>query len=128
MPHMTLQYSSNLDGLIDLNGLCNAVHAAIFEAGHFELGAIRVRALRCETYAIADLVAENSFVDMVLRIGEGRSQDDKKAAGDKIFSAAASYLDSLFKTPHFALSFEIREIDAELSWKKNAIHPRLRGK
>ncbi|TGU68353.1 5-carboxymethyl-2-hydroxymuconate isomerase, partial [Mesorhizobium sp. M1C.F.Ca.ET.144.01.1.1] len=38
------------------------------------------------------------------------------------------HLSSLFATPHFALSLEIREIDAELSWKKNAIHPRLRGK
>jgi 5-carboxymethyl-2-hydroxymuconate isomerase len=26
------------------------------------------------------------------------------------------------------LSLEIREIDADLSWKKNAIHPRLRQK
>jgi 5-carboxymethyl-2-hydroxymuconate isomerase len=37
-------------------------------------------------------------------------------------------LAALFATPHFALSLEIREIDPELSWKRNAIHPRLRGK
>ena len=35
---------------------------------------------------------------------------------------------AIFETPHFALSFEIREIDPQLSWKKNAIHLRLRGK
>jgi 5-carboxymethyl-2-hydroxymuconate isomerase len=32
----------------------------------------------------------------------------------------------LFGTPHFALSLEIREIEAALSWKKNSIHARLR--
>ena len=40
----------------------------------------------------------------------------------------SEYLAPLFETPHFALSLEIREIDPALSWKKNAIHPRLRGK
>ncbi|MBI4046145.1 MAG: 5-carboxymethyl-2-hydroxymuconate isomerase, partial [Devosia nanyangense] len=44
------------------------------------------------------------------------------------FKAVGDYLAPLFDTPHFALSLEIREIHPDLSWKKNAIHPRLRGK
>ena len=58
---------------------------------------------------------------------EGRSAEEKKRVGEAIFSAVADRLAQLFATPHFALSLEIREIDAKLSWKKNAIHSRLRG-
>ena len=47
---------------------------------------------------------------------------------EAVFAAVSEYLAGLFETPHFALSLEIREIDPALSWKKNAIHPRLRGK
>jgi 5-carboxymethyl-2-hydroxymuconate isomerase len=104
MPHFTMEYSSNLDGVVDFPGLCRAVHATIMESGHFELGAIRVRAIRCEAYAVADLLLENGFIDMSFRIGKGRGDEEKRRTG------------------------EDREIDPDLSWKKNAIHPRLRQK
>lgn len=77
---------------------------------------------------MADRLPQNGFIDMNLRIGKGRGAEDRKRAGEMIFAAATDHLARLFETPHFALSLEIREIDAELSWKKNAIHPRLRGK
>lgn len=127
MPHFTLEYSANLNGRTDIQGLCDAILDAAVETGVFELGAIRVRALCCEAYAVADRHPENAFVDLSLRLAAGRSADVKKQLGDAIFAAAGRFLDPLFKTPHFALSFEIREIDPELSWKRNAIHPRLRG-
>ena len=127
MPHFTFEYSANLDDKVDFRSLSNVVHSAIMKTGLFELGAVRVRAIRSEAYAIADLVPENAFVDMSFRIGTGRSPEDRKATGDAIFKAVVSYLDDLFKTPHFALTLEIREIDPILNWKKNAIHPRLRA-
>jgi 5-carboxymethyl-2-hydroxymuconate isomerase len=127
MPHFTFEYSGNLDGKVDFAALCRLVHATILETGLFELGAVRVRALRADAYAIADLLPENAFIDMSFRIGKGRSDDEKKRTGEAIFAAVSDQLASLFGTPHFALSLEIREIDSDLSWKKNAIHPRLRS-
>jgi 5-carboxymethyl-2-hydroxymuconate isomerase len=96
--------------------------------GMFELGAARVRAVRCEAYSIGDALPQNAFIDMTLRMGEGRSRESRRASGEAIFAAAKEWLGELFQTPHFALSLEIREIDPELSWKQNAMHPRLRGK
>ncbi len=125
---MTIEYSANLDAGVDMAGLCTLVSRTILETGLFEPGAVRVRAFRAEAYAIADLLPENGFIDMNFRIGKGRSAEEKKRTGEAIFAAVSEYLAALFTTPHFALSLEIREIDAELSWKKNAIHPRLRGK
>jgi 5-carboxymethyl-2-hydroxymuconate isomerase len=125
---MAIEYSANLDAKVDMSALCELVARTMIETSVFEPGAIRVRAFRAEAYAIADRLPENAFIDMNLRIGKGRSAEDKKRAGEAIFAAVSDHLASLFATPHFALSLEIREIDAELSWKKNAIHPRLRGK
>jgi 5-carboxymethyl-2-hydroxymuconate isomerase len=87
-----------------------------------------VRALRADHYAIADRLPENGFIDLNMRIGAGRSASEKTRLGEAIFAAAVAVLAPLFLTPHFALSLEIREIDAALSWKRNAIHPRLRAR
>ena len=127
MPHLTIEYSANLGTRSDIAGLCASLHAAVLQTGLFELGAIRVRALCCTDYAIADLLAENSFADLRLRIGAGRSQAEKHMAGEVVFAAASAHFAPLLATPHFALSLDITEIDASLSWKKNAIHPRLRA-
>ncbi|KPH07475.1 5-carboxymethyl-2-hydroxymuconate Delta-isomerase (plasmid) [Rhizobium acidisoli] len=128
MPHLTIEYSANLDGRADIGALCEALLKTVLETDLFELGAVRVRALRADHYAIADQLPENAFVDLNFRIGKGRTAEEKKRTGEAILAAAADILGPLFETPHFALSLEIREIDAELSWKKNALHPRLRGK
>ncbi|MCO6188503.1 5-carboxymethyl-2-hydroxymuconate Delta-isomerase [Rhizobium sp. L1K21] len=127
MPHLSMEYSANLDGLVDFQVLARVVQESILSTGLFELGAVRVRALRSEAYAIADLLPENAFIDMSFRIGHGRSAAEKKQAGEAIFAAVRTHLAKLFETPHFMLSLEVREIDPALSWKMNAIHPRIRG-
>ena len=126
MPHFRIEYSANILGRADIGALCLAVHSSIMASGLFELGAVRVRAFQADDYAVADLLPENAFIDMEFRVGRGRSAEDLKKAGEAIFKFATDTLLPLFATPHFALSLEIRAIDADLSWKKNAMHTRLR--
>ena len=127
MPHFAAEYSGNLHPVVDMAAFCERIRVAMLETGLFELGAIRVRALRAEAYAIADALPQNGFVDMSMRIGTGRSAEDKRRAGELIFEAATVFFAAQLAAPHFALSLEIREIDPALSWKRNSIHPRLRG-
>jgi 5-carboxymethyl-2-hydroxymuconate isomerase len=127
MPHLSVEYSANLDGRVDIGTLCERLLEATLGTSLFEAGAVRVRAIRCEHYAIADRRPENAFVDLNFRIGRGRSSPEKKRAGEAIFAAAQEVLEPLFDSPHFALSLEIREIDPDLSWKRNAMHARLRN-
>ena len=51
MPHLTLDYSANLDGAVDMAALCARLHEAMVSTCLFELGAIRVRALRANPLA-----------------------------------------------------------------------------
>ena len=126
MPHFTIEYSANLDDQIDMGEVCEVVRKATVETGIFPLGGIRVRAVRCEHYAIADGRKDLSFLDMVLRLGEGRDLATRKTAGAQIFEALSKHLDPVFAAGKFALSFDMQINDKETSWKRNNIHEALK--
>jgi len=55
-----------------MSEICELVRKAAVDTGIFPLGGIRVRAIRCEHFAIADSTPHFGFLAMVLRLGEGR--------------------------------------------------------
>jgi 5-carboxymethyl-2-hydroxymuconate isomerase len=126
MPHFTIEYSANIDVLVDMSEVVEVVRMAAIETGIFPLGGIRVRAVRCEHYAIADGRQNYGFLDMVLRLGEGRDLATRKKAGEHIFKALSAYLDPVFANSKFALSFDMQINDKETSWKRNNIHEALK--
>ncbi len=126
MPHFTIEYSANLDARVDMGAVVELVRKAAVETGIFPLGGIRVRTVRCEHYAIADGNPHLGFLDMVLRLGEGRDLATRKKAGEHIFKALSAYLDPVFTETKFALSFDMQINDKETSWKRNNIHEALK--
>jgi 5-carboxymethyl-2-hydroxymuconate isomerase len=126
MPHFTIEYSANLDKRVDMGAVVELVRKAAVETGIFPLGGIRVRAVRCEHFAIADGAALFGFLDMVLRLGEGRDLATRKKAGEHIFKALSAYLDPVFANSKFALSFDMQINDKDTSWKRNNIHDALK--
>jgi 5-carboxymethyl-2-hydroxymuconate isomerase len=127
MPHFTIEYSANLDSRLDIGAACEVVRKAAVETGIFPLGGIRVRAVKCEHYAIADARQDYGFLDMVLRIGEGRDLETRKKAGEQIFQALSRHLDPVFASSKFALSFDMQINDKDTSWKRNNIHDALKA-
>ena len=127
MPHFTLEYSGNLDARVDMAKVVEIVRKAAVETGIFPVGGIRVRAIRCEHYAIADGNPHLGFLAMVLRLGEGRDLATRKKAGEHVFRALSDHLDPVFAASKFALSFDIQINDKEMSWKRNNIHEALKA-
>ena len=127
MPHFTIEYSANLDAVVDMGEIVEVVRKAAVETGIFPLGGIRVRAIRCEHFAIADGSPHFGFLAMVLRLGEGRDLATRKKAGEHIFKVLSAYLDPVFKESKFALSFDMQINDKETSWKRNNIHDVLKA-
>ena len=72
MPHIIVEYSSNLDNAMDVQGLLNALHQAMIESGQAPLEGIRTRAERREHYCVADRNPDNAFVHIIVRMREGR--------------------------------------------------------
>jgi 5-carboxymethyl-2-hydroxymuconate isomerase len=127
MPHFTIEYSAKLAERVDMAKVVEIVRKAAVETGIFPLGGIRVRAVKCEHYAIADGNPHLGFLDMVLRLGEGRDLAARKKAGEHIFKALSAHLDPVFAQSKFALSFDMQINDKETSWKRNNIHEALKA-
>ena len=127
MPHFTIEYSANLDDRVDIGEIVELVRKAAAETGIFPLGGIRVRAIRCEHYAIADGAPHFSFLAVLLRLGEGRDLAARQMAGEHIFKTLSRHLDPVFAGHKFALSFDMQINDKETSWKRNNIHEALKA-
>ncbi|MEC5408612.1 5-carboxymethyl-2-hydroxymuconate Delta-isomerase [Paraburkholderia sp. MPAMCS5] len=132
MPHLTLEYSANLSDASSMDQLCHKLAKVLVaqqEIGKpvFPIGGVRVRALRCEQYAIADGRADAAFLHANLKIGAGRSDSAKRAAGDALFETIKAHFRNEFEKSGLALSLEIGEFSEAGTWKHNNLHARLKG-
>jgi 5-carboxymethyl-2-hydroxymuconate isomerase len=131
MPHLTLEYSANLAGEDSLGDLCRTLaHGLASQRENdqrvFPLGGIRVRALRCEQYYIADGRPDAAFLHANLKIAVGRSDAAKKATGDALFDLIKQHFATEFDNHGLALSLEINEFSEAGTWKHNNLHARLK--
>ena len=122
MPHLTVEYSANIEEAIDVETLLETLHAAALATGVFPAGGIRVRAFRAEHYRIADCDPANGYVHVTARVGHGRARDVLAAAGEQIFAALTRHLAALYESSPLALSLNVEELDPELSYKRNNLH------
>lgn len=121
MPHLTIEYSANLEGRVDLSTLVRQLHEAVLATGIFPEKGLRTRAEPRADYRIADGHSDNAFIHLVLRIGSGRDLETRKRAGTAIFSTLCEATSADQSRHPLALSFEIQEIHPELTWKSNNI-------
>lgn len=127
MPHLIVEYSSNLEAQMDLDGLMTKLRDRAVASGVFPLGGIRVRGERRDRYLVADGAPENGFVHLTARIGHGRDAGTRRAAAEALFEVLTSHMQPIFDERGLGLSFELVEVDPVTSLKKNNLHERLRG-
>ena len=117
MPHFHIDYSGNLESLIDFTALCEAIRATAAGIEAFPIPGIRVRASRVDHYAIADGNPAHGFIDISLRLRAGRPAAVKQIASQQIFDAAHAFIAPVMAVHSIALSLEMRDIDPDLSPK-----------
>ena len=126
MPHLSITYSANIEDRIDMLELCNTLRVAMIETGIFPLAGVRVRAFRADHVSIADGNPDHGYIDMSVRLRAGRDLETRKRATALIFRAAETFLEPAMQTHSIALSFEMRDIDPELSPKSGSIRDHLK--
>ena len=126
MAHISIEYSANLEDAVDIAGLCDCLRHAAATHQAFEMAGIRVRAFPARHFAIADGNPEHAFVDIHVRLREGRAPDLKKNATDALFAAAKGFLDPTLATRSLALSLEMRDITADYAPKTGTIRQYLK--
>ncbi|WP_175688671.1 5-carboxymethyl-2-hydroxymuconate Delta-isomerase [Burkholderia anthina] len=133
MPHLTLEYSNNLADEDSIALLCRKLARSLDAQREgdqrvFPLGGIRVRALRCDAFCIADgRIEDAAFLHGNLKIGAGRSEAAKQAAGDALFDIIKQHFAEAFGRQGLALSLELNEFSEAGTWKHNNLHARLKG-
>ena len=132
MPHLTLEYSANLHPEGRIGELCQAL-AATLEAqldeedrAVYPIGGVRVRALRCDDYCVADGSPDIGFVHATLKIAAGRTDAVKRSTGDALFEEIKRHFADQFSTRGLALSLELQEFGESGTWKHNNLHARFR--
>ena len=121
MPHQIIEYSRNLEDHIAISDLMQALHDVASTIPVIPLANLRTRAVPRDDYQIADGHPDNAFVNVTLRLGPGRTQEERDAAGKKLFRALCAYLEPVYASSPMAVSYEIQELDAGMHWKQNNI-------
>jgi len=127
LPHITIEYSANLEPKLEIAKLVEKVHAAAAATGVMELGGLRTRVERRDVYRVADGKPGNAFMFVVIRLRPNRSEEQRKMLGETVFGVVSKHLDPLFETMGIALSLEIQLLDHEFTWRRNNLHDRLRA-
>jgi 5-carboxymethyl-2-hydroxymuconate isomerase len=132
MSHMTLEYSANLRAAGQFGTLCRAL--AQFMTGLivdgqrvFPPAGVRVRAIPCEDYCIADGSVEGAgFVHAILKIGAGRSGAAKQATCTGLFEIMKTHFAAQYAHQGLALSLEFIEFSESGTLKHNNLHARFK--
>lgn len=128
MPHFQIEYSANLETTIDMGALCEAIRAKAATIDTFPIAGIRVRATRVDFVAMADGDPKHGFIDLSIRLREGRPDGVKRDAIDQIFATLKEFMTPAMASHSIALSAEMRDINAELSPKFGTIRDHLEDK
>jgi len=126
MPHIVVEYSSNLEADVPPRRLVDALHQAALQTGVFPLGGLRTRAEQRDIYAVADGNPDNAFVAVVARIGKGRDPETRRRVATELMAALEAETAQAFRTRGLGLTVEVQEIDDTASLKTNNLHERLR--
>ncbi|GIN87295.1 5-carboxymethyl-2-hydroxymuconate isomerase [Heyndrickxia sporothermodurans] len=127
MPHFIIEYTDNLKKEANIQELLKKVNEVLIgRKDIFPIGGIRSRAIELHNYFIADGSNDDAFVHACLKIGAGRSEDDKKATCSEIFEVMKDHFAELYESRYLALSLELIEFSEAGTYKHNNIHQRYK--
>jgi 5-carboxymethyl-2-hydroxymuconate isomerase len=114
MPHITAEYSANVEEKVAIDGLLEALQGAAFATGVADLAGFRTRAERRDHYRVADGNPANCFVAITIRVARGRPAEDLVNLRKAVTDAALLYLEPVFATAPISFSCEVQEIIPEM--------------
>jgi 5-carboxymethyl-2-hydroxymuconate isomerase len=108
MPHLTLEYTDNLD--FDVQRLLARLHSELVATGAVNLKGLKSRAVRHSEYRIADGNQEYAFVSVNLLIKEGRPVEVQKDMTQRVLAALKETFRERFENGYLSLSVDIKEM------------------
>ena len=107
MPHIILEYSSNLGDEAGLTRLLDSLHGALGDTESFESERIKSRAVRCETFHVS--TERRGFVHATVLFSPGRPDALRRQLVRRLLDIMRS--DSVMGADDVATSVEIRQFE-----------------
>jgi 5-carboxymethyl-2-hydroxymuconate isomerase len=129
MPHLVILYTPNLEPLIEMTALCQALAKTMNslddETGKkvFPTGGIRVLAYPAAHYAVADTSGDFGFMYLNVRMGRGRSSQTHQAVGQQLVTAAKAFVDPIMPHQIIGMTLQIDEANEVFDHKHSNLHP-----
>jgi 5-carboxymethyl-2-hydroxymuconate isomerase len=115
MPHLTLEYTSNLPRAVAGPELFGRLHGILADVGGIEMRNCKSRALGYDTFLVGDGGDEVAYVHLDVRILEGRAADVRREVGRQILETLRAAYDA--DTRSMQVTVEIRDMSRELYFK-----------
>ena len=130
MPHCVILYTPNVEGKSDVSALCRTLADEMLtildEGGKlvFPTGGTRVLAYPAAHCAVADGKGDYAFVYINVRMGAGRSEAVKQAAGDRLMEKVKAHFAPIFDRELIGITLQIDESPGQVyDGKHSTLHP-----
>ena len=126
MPHVIVEYTENLAPGADIQGLLQLIadHCAD-SGGQLPLAGVRVRAIRLTEYVIADGKPEYAFVNVTVKLGQGRDPEFVRTFFGIMFEKIQIHLAEVSRARPLALSMYLEELDEKGAFRQNGVRSAL---
>ena len=108
MPHLTLEYSDNIE--VDVQPLLARLHEEVVATGAINLKGIKSRAIKHTQYRVADGNPDYAFVHVGLLIREGRPIEVQKEATQRVMKVLKETFGHLFEKRKLSLTVDLKEM------------------
>jgi 5-carboxymethyl-2-hydroxymuconate isomerase len=108
MPHLTLEYSDNIE--VNVQPLLARLHEEVVATGAIHLKGIKSRAIKHTQYRIADGDPNYAFIHVGLLIREGRPIEIQKEATQRVMKVLKETFGYLFETRKLSLTVDLKEM------------------
>ena len=108
MPHLTLEYTDNLN--FEIQPLLARLHAELVATGAINLKGLKSRAVRHSQYRIADGNPDYGFVHVNLLIREGRPPEVQRDFAQRVLAVLKATFGDRFEKGYLSLSVDIKEM------------------
>lgn len=134
MPHVTIEYTANLDPDARIDVLCKTLAEVIGAQRDgdgkqvFPTGGTRVLAYPAQAFAVADGAPDRAFVYLNARIARGRAAPLVAATGEAMIEAVRSHFAELFASRPLGITLQIDEGEPAFDVKHSNLHPLFAAK
>lgn len=126
MAHIIVEYTDNIKEKSNIQELLQKINDVFVQRSSiFPVGGVRSRAIELTNYVVADGTEDDAFVHLTVKIGGGRTAEEKKETFDALFEVVKEHFQDLFNQRSLALSMEWDEFTNK-TYKQNNIHVRYK--